>query len=277
MKERFFIVFMALLHTFENSGNWLFRHRGIVPVFVFLACSPILFFSNGIVLLLWNNSCCFATILTICAILASLAGIVVRAYTIGTTPHGTSGRNTDKQVAKQLNTKGIYSIVRHPLYLGNYLMWLGLLIFIGNLPFLVCVSLVYWLYYERIMFAEERFLEREFGQTYLDWSLTVPAFWPRFRQFEKGDVPFHFKSVLRREYSGIFAITLCFTVVDYLRAAIGWAHQLGCCEDGFRAIETPFSWIRPSGIVCVVVFIFMLVCRTLKHHSKLLAAEENRD
>lgn len=268
---------MALLHSFEKSGNWLFRHRGIVPVFVFLVCSPVLLFSNGAFFLAWNESTLFATIVTICAILVSFAGIGVRAYTIGTTPHGTSGRNTDKQVAKQLNTKGIYSIVRHPLYLGNYLMWLGLLLFIGNFPFLVCVSLVYWLYYERIMFAEERFLEREFGQTYLDWSITVPAFWPKFRQFEKGDVPFHFKSVLRREYSGIFAITLCFTVVDYLRAFVVWHshhYYLQYCKN---TIGEPFGWLRISGVVCVAVFIFMMVCRTLKHHSRILAAEENRD
>ena len=32
----------------------------------------------------------------------------------------TSGRNTHDQVADSLNTSGIYSIVRHPLYVGNF-------------------------------------------------------------------------------------------------------------------------------------------------------------
>ena len=236
---------MALIQSFEKSGNFLFKHRGIIPVFVFLICAPIL---------------CFTTSLSFYEEM-STGGRVA----IGTTPHGTSGRNTDKQVAKQLNTKGIYSIVRHPLYLGNYLMWLGLLVFIMDLPFLIAVSLVYWLYYERIMFAEESFLTREFGQQYIDWSMKVPPFLPKFSQFEKGDVPFHFKSVLRREYSGIFAITLCFTLVDYVRT---WL----LCE-----YMTDMQWIRTSGIVCLVVLVAMLVLRTLKHHSRLLAAEENRD
>lgn len=257
---------MALIHSFEKSGNFLFKHRGIVPVFVFLVCSPVLLLSNACVQsFIWNQPCLGWTV-TIVAVLTSLAGIVVRAYTIGTTPSGTSGRNTDKQVAKSLNTKGIYSVVRHPLYLGNYLMWLGLLLFIADIPFLLCVSLVYWLYYERIMFAEERFLEREFGQEYLDWSQTVPAFWPRWRQFEKGDVPFHFKSVLRREYSGIFAITLCFTLVDYIRFAL-----VNCDQ------WSEVCWLRVSGIICATMFVLMLILRTLKHHSRLLAAEENRD
>ena len=255
---------MALLHSFEKSGNWLFRHRGIVPVVVFAACSPLLLWTAPLLHYLLCPTWLFALV-TIVAILTSLAGMAVRAYTIGTTPHGTSGRNTDKQVAMQLNTKGIYSVVRHPLYLGNYLMWLGLLIFIFDLPFLVVVSLVYWLYYERIMYAEERYLEKQFGQAYLDWSLTVPAFLPRFRSFQKGDVPFHFRSVLRREYPGLMAITLCFTGVDYLRTFL------------LNAPNTFGDWVRPSGIVCLIVAVVVLVLRHLKHHSPLLAAEENRD
>ena len=255
---------MALLHSFEKSGNWLFKQRGIMPVLVFLACTPILFCTNT--LLLYVLTPCWVKVLVaLFAVSVSLAGMAIRAYTIGTTPHGTSGRNTDKQLAKQLNTKGIYSIVRHPLYVGNYLMWLGLLIFIMDFPFLVATSLMFWLYYERIMFAEERYLEREFGQEYIDWSMQVPAFIPRFRQFQKGDVPFHFRSVLRREYPGLMAITLCFTVVDYLRAAL--LGKLDCF----------MGWIRFSGIICLLVAILVIVLRYPKHHSPLLASEENRD
>lgn len=259
---------MALLHSFETSGNWLFKHRGIVPVLVFLVCLPLLAFTHPVWTFL-DLSNRVIILLTILAVLVSLTGMAVRAYTIGTTPHGTSGRNTEKQVAEQLNTKGIYSIVRHPLYLGNYLMWLGLLIFIMDVPFLVTVSLIYWLYYERIMYAEERFLERKFGQPYLDWTMAVPAFIPKFRQFEKGDVPFHFRSVLRREYPGLMAITLCFTLVDYLRMM-----------KIYDMFGIPFSgsvWVRPSGIICLVVAIVVITLRTLKHHSQLLAPEANRD
>lgn len=264
---------MALLHSFEKSGNWLFRHRGIVPVFVFALCSPVLLLSSTFLRLTWHSTTS-QIILACIATFVSLLGIIVRAYTIGTTPRGTSGRNTDKQVAEQLNTKGIYSIVRHPLYLGNYLMWLGLLIFIGDLPFLVCVSLVYWLYYERIMFAEERFLEGKFGQAYLDWSLTVPAFWPDFSHFEKGSVPFSFKAVLRREYSGIFAITLCLTLVDYCRAIFFHLQAADCAQSiSFNG----FCWLRPSGIICLVMLVLMLICRTLKHHTTILAPESDRD
>ena len=261
---------MALVDSFERNGNILFKHRGQIPVLIFIAgliavsyTKPVLYCSS-----VEENA---ATItLTVVAILVSVAGMVVRAYTIGTTPHGTSGRNTDKQLAKQLNTKGIYSMVRHPLYLGNYLMWAGLLIYTMNLPLFIIVSLVYWLYYERIMFAEERYLEREFGDTYREWSLKVPAFLPAFRKFEKGDISFSMRSVLRREYSGFFALVLGFVAIDYIRAYVLWKEfGTGCCLNSFP--------IRPSLIILIVAFVITITLRTLKHHSKILSSEENRD
>lgn len=261
---------MALIHSFEKSGNFLFKHRGIVPVFVFLLCLPILLCTHSLSLYygLSSSACVVVSAVAICI---SLLGFVIRAYTIGTTPHGTSGRNTSKQEAMQLNTTGIYSVVRHPLYLGNYLMWLGLLIFIMDWPFLVAVSLLYWLYYERIMYAEERYLEKLYGETYLAWSLQVPAFLPNFKQFKKSEIPFHFKSVLRREYPGIMAMVLSFTLVDYIRTAM-----IACFK--LCAIPTDCGfWLRPSLYVCVVTLLITIVLRTLKHHTHLLRAEENRD
>ena len=101
------------------------------------------------------------------AISFSVLGFLVRFYTIGTTPKGTSGRNTKEQVADVLNSSGMYSMVRHPLYLGNYLIWLGISLASFNIYFAVIMSLLFWLYYERIMFAEERFLERKFGDDFI--------------------------------------------------------------------------------------------------------------
>ena len=161
---------MALIHSLEKSGNFLFKYRGQIPVIIFLGALPFVYFMpSGIQkYLASSDSGVIMGIVSVIALLVSFAGVCIRAYTIGTTPHGTSGRNRDKQVAKQLNTKGIYSTVRHPLYLGNYLMWAGVLLYTFNLPLFLIISLVYWLYYERIMFTEERYLERQFGDEYLN-------------------------------------------------------------------------------------------------------------
>ncbi len=55
----------------------------------------------------------------------SFFGLALRVIVVGHAPYGTSGRNTREQVADTLNTTGMYSIVRHPLYLANYLIILG--------------------------------------------------------------------------------------------------------------------------------------------------------
>jgi len=250
---------MALIHSFETSGNFLFKYRGQIPVLIFLVGLPFLYFADYQ---------CFAEnlwaepVLAAVGVCVSLAGILIRSYTIGTTPKGTSGRNTQKQIAESLNTKGIYSIVRHPLYVGNYLMWAGLLVFAGNIAYFLVASLIYWLYYERIMYAEERFLEKQFGQTFTDWSMKVPAFVPAFSLFEKGDMRFSFKSVLRREYSGFFAMALCFMLVDLLR---------------YYVIHHTIDWLRISVFAAAFFLIVMLLLRTLKHHSRLLDESQVRD
>lgn len=259
---------MALIHSLEKSGNFLFKYRGQIPVIIFLGALPFVYFMpSGIQKYLSSSdSGVIIGIVSVVALLVSFAGVCIRAYTIGTTPHGTSGRNRDKQVAKQLNTKGIYSMVRHPLYLGNYLMWAGVLLYTFNLSLFLIISLVYWLYYERIMFTEERYLERQFGDEYLNWSLQVPAFIPKFAQYQKGEIPFSFKSVLRREYSGIFALALGFTIVDFLRAL-----------NLSNYTATSMEWWRPSLFVLIIFLVLMLVLRTLKHHTHILDREPNRD
>ena len=166
---------MALINEIEKQGNFLFKYRGQFPLVLFILAIPFIYFTDSICLHEENN-------FTLAAIILSSIGFIIRAYTIGTTPRGTSGRNTKEQVAEVLNSTGIYSVVRHPLYLGNYFMWIGIVFFTFNWYFVIIVSLLYYLYYERIMFAEERFLERKFGQDYLDWASNLPAFVPKLSQ-----------------------------------------------------------------------------------------------
>ena len=247
---------MALIHSLEKSGNYLFKFRGQIPVILFLLAIPTIYATD--------YSCVtthpvYYWILFSFAIALSIFGQVIRAIAIGTSHKNTSGRNTKEQVAEALNTKGIYSTMRHPLYVGNYFMWIGIVAFTFNIWFVLVVSLAFWLYYERIMFAEERFLERKFGQEYLDWSLKVPAFVPSFKNYEKTPIPFSLKTIMRREYSGISATVLGFFFVDVIRNIF---------------IEGGFYYRTYYGIVFASIFIFSLIFRTLKHHTKLLFEED---
>ena len=245
---------MALLHSFESSGNFLFKYRGQLPVFLFVLAVPAIYFT-----LYESISPETLKYVKLLSIALSVLGFVFRAYAIGTTPKGTSGRNTKEQVANVLNSTGVYSIVRHPLYLGNYFMWIGIVVFVGNFSFFVICSLLFWLYYERIMFAEERFLEKKFGQDYLDWSLKAPAFIPNFGKFIASTTPFSLKTVLRREYSGVLATVIGFIFVEILRNYFQF-HQFILGE----------KYI----LVLVATAAAALILRTLKHSTKILSDDE---
>ena len=239
---------MALVNSWERQGNFLFKYRGQFPVILFVLSVPFLYFTESInesSILCWNYT----------ALLVSLLGFLIRFYTIGTTPKGTSGRNTKEQIADYLNSTGIYSLVRHPLYLGNYLIWIGIAIFTYNIYFIIIVSLLFWIYYERIMFAEERFLEKKFGDEYLNWSNGIAAFIPSFTNFTKTIIPLSLKSILRREYAGLLATVIGFAFIDVVRLYF---------TTGILDVTELMLQILLVSVVVVVVL------RSLKHYTSVL-------
>ena len=129
-------------------------------------------------------------------------------------PQGTSGRNTKRQIAETLNTDGIYSVVRHPLYLGNFFIYLALGLFAHTWWLALICVLAFWLYYERIMYAEEAFLRGKFGAEFDEWAGRVPAFVPDLRQWRPFRLPFSVRNAARREYHGFFAIILTMFVLE---------------------------------------------------------------
>jgi protein-S-isoprenylcysteine O-methyltransferase Ste14 len=202
---------MSLVHELEKSGNWLFRRRSWLPATILVpAAVYILFIANRSVIYFnytWEIAC----------ILVSVAGELLRSYTVGYVPRNTSGRNVIEQLADDLNTKGIYSIVRHPLYIGNFLMWLGPVLFLRSVWWVMMFILAYWLYYERIIFAEEQYLRRKFGETYDTWAFRVKAVIPSFRRYVRADLPFSLRNVLKREYNSIANMFVVFALLDLLR------------------------------------------------------------
>ena len=108
----------------------------------------------------------------------------------------------------------IYSLIRHPLYVGNFLMWLGVAMLPMNLWFVVAFCLFYWVYYERIMYAEEEFLKEKFKNEYEEWSKDTPAFIPKLSGYSSNTSSFNWKKVIRQEKNGIFAIFVVFYLFD---------------------------------------------------------------
>ncbi len=241
---------MTLKENFAKTGNWLFRWRSFLPllliVLFILALREFKYLHDRHSLdLLWEMMC-----LTI-----SLSGLVIRIITIGYVPFGTSGRNVKYQDADVLNTTGMYSIVRHPLYLGNFIIWLGLSLFLRLWWFSVLILLIFWLYYERIIFAEETFLEERFGETFLQWAQKTPAFIPKLKNWRKSALHFSLRTVLRREYSSFFAIIVSFTVLEIL---------------GDRIAQGRWTFDSVWMVIFSVSLLIYLIIRILKKRTNLL-------
>lgn len=199
---------MALQEEFELQGNFLFRHRGVLPLAIIVL--GIFAYINNVTVFLEKGKNAIDGFYNYFCLLVTLLGFGIRAYTIGYAHNNTSGRNTTKQIADKLNIAGIYSLVRHPLYLGNFFMWLGIGLLTQAPWFILAFIFMYWVYYERIMFAEEQFLRKKFGDIYLSWAKETPAFIPRFTKFKKNVTKFKITKVIKQEKTGLLLVFLLY-------------------------------------------------------------------
>ncbi len=244
---------MALNRELERSGSWLFRHRSYLPLLIL----PIFLLSLRSFAYL-DQSHFLNEIWQVCCLAVSMLGLAVRIITVGRAPIGTSGRNTREQVANTLNTTGIYSIVRHPLYLGNYLIMLGFALWPHVWWLTLLTSCIYALYYERIMLAEEAFLLERFGDAFEKWTDATPAFIPRFRQWKPSNVPFCWRTVGQREYNAFFLIISVFFLLDLIGDSL---------VEGNWHLD--YAWFG----VFLGSFVIFAVLRALKKRTRLLHVE----
>ena len=72
-----------------------------------------------------------------------------------------------------LQTNGIYNITRNPMYIGLAILYLGISCLIGNWWNILLFPLLLLLIQEYMIKREEKYLERRFGQEYLDYKSKV--------------------------------------------------------------------------------------------------------
>lgn len=206
---------MALFEEVKKQGNLLFKHRGILPLVIF-SIGIIVFIDHR----LEPGEPYLGGIYDYSCLAIGLFGLLIRIFTVGYSAKRTSGRNTQQQVAGEVNKTGLYSVVRHPLYVGNFFMWLGVALLTADHWFIIAFIFMYWIYYERIMFAEEEYLRAKFGQEYTAWAERTPAFIPNVRLWKKPVYSFNMKKVLRKEKNGILALLIIFFFFQYLGSTI---------------------------------------------------------
>ena len=122
--------------------------------------------------------------------------------------------------AQRLTTTGPYSLMRNPLYFGNFLIGLGWSIIAGVNAVIIFLISFYILYVLVIIPHEEKFLLAKFGREYEDYCNRTGRFFPRI--FNKKDLKGNFDSkiLMRSEIHTIISTligTLIVLIVCYIK------------------------------------------------------------
>ncbi len=248
---------MSLHETMVKHGHTLFRWRSYIPL-LFIAPLFLAFSESAKVEALVGDVP--EDIWVLFCFLLSLGGLAIRWVTVGFVPAGTSGRNTQGQRAEVLNTTGMYSIVRNPLYLGNFITILGVVLSIKVWWLALIVSMFFFIYMERIIMAEEKYLHEKFGAVYDTWRAKTPVIIPNFKLWQPHEMKFSWKTVLKREYQGLLGVGTAFLVTEMVTDLVfekeSFSEWIG--ED----------WIWPA--TYAVILMLCLTLRTLKKHTDVL-------
>jgi protein-S-isoprenylcysteine O-methyltransferase Ste14 len=148
--------------TMARVGAVLFRHRGWLPVpFVVV---PLLVPGHESVAQ-W-----------VVGVMLIALGEAIRMA--GVAAAGTVTRRRSRHV-QDLVTHGIFAWARNPLYIGNFLIWIGFAVISGVFWFIPVAAALFAIEYAFIVRYEEGVLESIFGAEYLAYKAGTPRWFPR--------------------------------------------------------------------------------------------------
>lgn len=100
------------------------------------------------------------------------------------------GRGTPAPVdpPRFLVDRGLYRYVRNPMYLGALGVLLGQVLWFRSVRLLVCAAVLPVVFHLFVIWYEEPFLRRRFGEAYRRYCHEVPRWMPHFRK--KGGADF---------------------------------------------------------------------------------------
>jgi protein-S-isoprenylcysteine O-methyltransferase Ste14 len=183
---------ISVLSVVKIMGKFLFKYRSFLPVPYFLFLLIVLEF---------NYLTFFMGLLIV------LSGLLIRFFSQGFAGDWMRGSEVE---ASYMLDEGVYSVMRNPLYLGNFFIGFGFtlasnffLIFL--LPF---YSFVFFVYYYLIVKEEESYLEEKFGERFIQYRKSTPAFYPNFRKWKRGQ--FLGRNALRMESSTYLTVGFIF-------------------------------------------------------------------
>lgn len=186
-----------------NTGNLLFKYRSYTPI-------PLALY------ILYNSHPEIQNMLIgfiLIAIGESLRMWAVR-YAGGVT-------RTTKVGAPSLCTSGPYSYTRNPLYIGNMIIYSGVVFIAGSLNIL-SMLIITWAFfiiqYYLIINLEQNTLIDIFGKEYKNYMNNVPILFPRLSSWKNQDkhVPIKFSKTIKTEKRTLQNIILLMLIIYFI-------------------------------------------------------------
>jgi protein-S-isoprenylcysteine O-methyltransferase Ste14 len=180
-------------------GNFSFKYRGyLLPIAVILLLIPSPDLTSD-----------YAGIAT-AGFCVALLGQFMRIFTIGF-DYIIRGGKDHKVYAERLVQGGAYSLVRNPMYVGNFFLLMGLTLASNSWVFVLIGVPLSLFMHRAIIAAEEHFLRNKFGAEFDAYCANVPRWVPKLSRADSAfkGMRFNWTRVLAKEY---------FTPFDYLAA-----------------------------------------------------------
>lgn len=210
-------------------GKFLFRFRSFTPLPLILL--TFVFFRPLSPSWHW----------TALGLAVAFLGEGIRAVSVGYAGSGTSGRESFLK-AESLNTSGLYSLVRNPLYWGNGLIFAGLLTVYAQPLALAVFILFLLLQYHFIVLAEESFLRERYGPAYDDYCRRVGRWLPRFDRYLAPGRPFAWRKVFFKENDS------CFNLLFAALLILAWK------ENHFHGSIRHPLWVAGAGLALIIIY-----------------------
>tara|TARA_Y100000768_G_C23873849_1_gene631777 strand:- start:476 stop:1051 length:576 start_codon:yes stop_codon:yes gene_type:complete len=187
--------------------NFFFKNRSFTPIPVALS---IIYFAQP-----YNQYILFGAI-------TLLLGEGIRMWSVSYAGGETRTTNVG---APSLCTAGPYGFVRNPIYVGNMLMYLGIVIIAGspNLALMIITTMTFFLIqYSLIISLEEEKLLELFGEEYNIYRKNVRSIIPRIYRWKTNDnrSPLPIIKLIKTEkrtlQNVMFILTLIIIRINYL-------------------------------------------------------------
>lgn len=117
----------------------------------------------------------------------SAIGVIIRTWASGCIEKG-----------KTLCKNGPYSLIRHPLYLGTFLIGLGISLTSSH-EWAIAFTVLFIVFYGAKIYEEERTLEKMFGDEYREYKKSVSALLPLRIKPVKSDFSIR-RAIKNKEY-----------------------------------------------------------------------------